>query len=65
VTDFNGDTTLDDLCSIYGYPYGVAFPYYYPYGYIPNNVVLQVGLDCTSPTATQNTSWGNVKALYE
>lgn len=65
VTDFTGDTVLDDLCVLYGYPYAIAFPYYYPYGYIPNNTLLQVGLDCTSPTAVQNTSWGNVKALYE
>jgi hypothetical protein len=65
VTDFNGDTILDDLCAIYGYPYAIAFPYYYPYGYIPNNVVIQVGLICNMPTATENTSWGHVKALYE
>jgi hypothetical protein len=65
VTDFNGDTILDDLCSIYGYPYAIAFPYYYPYGYIPNNVVLQVGLDCDPGTAVEPTTWGHVKALYE
>jgi hypothetical protein len=63
--DFTGDTIPDDICAIYGYPYALAFPYYPGIGYIPNNIVLQVGLDCTNPTATENTSWGHVKALYE
>lgn len=65
VTDFNGDTLLDDLCAIYGAPYGLAFPYVSGYGYLANNLVLSVGLDCSSPTAVEPTSWGHVKALYE
>jgi hypothetical protein len=65
VTDFNGDTTLDDLCAIYGYPYPMAFPYVPYYGYMPNNLMVIAGLDCNSPTAVENTSWGHVKALYE
>jgi len=65
VTDFNGDTILDDLCALYGAPYALAFPYLYPYGYIPNNLILGVSLDCTNPTATEPTSWGHVKALYQ
>jgi hypothetical protein len=64
-SDFNGDTLLDDLCAIYGYPYAIAFPYYPGYGYLANPMRISVGLDCTSPTATENTSWGHVKALYE
>jgi hypothetical protein len=65
VTDFNGDGFLDDICSIYGTPYPLSFPYFYPYGYLPNNLVVTVGLDCSSPTAVESTSWGHVKALYE
>lgn len=65
VTDVNGDGILDDFCSIYGAPYPLAFPYLYPYGYLPNNLIISVGLDCSSPTATENTSWGHVKSLYE
>lgn len=65
VTDFNGDGFLDDLCAIYGSPYPLSFPYLYPYGYLPNNLIITVGLDCNSPTATENTSWGHVKSLYE
>lgn len=65
LTDFNGDTILDDLCALYGVPYGLAFPYIYPYGYLANNLMVYAGLDCSEPTATENTSWGHVKALYE
>jgi hypothetical protein len=65
VTDFTGDTIPDDLCALYGYPYALAFPYYYPYGYLYNNLMVAVGLDCTGATAVTPTSWGHVKALYE
>lgn len=65
VTDFTGDTVLDDLCAIYGMPYPLWFPYVGGYGYIPNNLMVIAGLDCHSPTAVENTSWGHVKALYE
>jgi hypothetical protein len=65
VTDVNGDGILDDFCAIYGSPYPLAFPYLYPYGYLPNNLIVSVGLDCSSPTATVPTSWGHVKSLYE
>jgi hypothetical protein len=65
ITDFNGDTLLDDLCALYGYPYPLSFPYFYPYGYLTNNLLIAVWLDCTSPTAVEPTSWGHVKALYE
>jgi hypothetical protein len=64
-TDFNGDTVLDDLCAIYGMPYPLSFPYVNYYGYMPNNLMVIAGLDCHSPTAVENTSWGHVKALYE
>jgi hypothetical protein len=64
-TDFNGDTILDDLCAIYGLPYPLSFPYVNYYGYMPNNLMVIAGLDCHSPTAVENTSWGHVKALYE
>jgi hypothetical protein len=65
ITDFNGDTILDDLCALYGGPYPLSFPYFYPYGYLPNNLVVSVGLDCSSPTAVENSTWGHVKSLYE
>jgi uncharacterized membrane protein len=65
VTDFNGDTVLDDLCAIYGYPYPLFFPYVNYFGYMPNNLMVIAGLDCHSPTAVENTSWGHVKALYD
>jgi hypothetical protein len=65
VTDFNGDTVLDDICGLYGVPYSLAFPYMYPYGYLSNNLVVCVGLDCLHPTAVEPSSWGHVKALYE
>jgi len=65
VTDFNGDTILDDICSLYGAPYPLAFPYFYPYGYLPNNLIVSAGLDCYSPTATESGSWGHVKSLYQ
>jgi hypothetical protein len=56
---------LDDLCAVYGYPYPLAFPYVPYYGYLPNNLMLVAGLDCHTPTAVENTSWGHLKALYE
>jgi len=65
VTDFNGDGILDDFCAIYGQPYPLAFPYVYPYGYLPNNLILTVGLECGNPTATAPSTWGHVKSLYE
>jgi len=65
VTDVNGDGVLDDLCKLYGAPRSVAFPYIYPYGYLPNNMLITVGMDCSSPTAVRPTSWGKVKALFE
>lgn len=65
VTDLNGDTVLDDICALYGAPYALAFPYVYPYGYLPNNLIVSVGLDCFSPTATESGSWGHVKSLYQ
>jgi hypothetical protein len=65
VTDFNGDTVLDDLCATYGMPYPMWFPYVGGYGYLPNNLMVIAGLDCHSPTAVENTSWGHVKALYD
>jgi hypothetical protein len=65
VTDFNGDTVLDDLCATYGMPYPLWFPYVGGYGYLPNNLMVIAGLDCHSPTAVENTSWGHVKALYD
>jgi hypothetical protein len=57
VTDFNGDGFLDDICALYAAPYPLSFPYLYPYGYLPNNLVVSVGLDCSSPTAVENSSW--------
>ena len=65
VTDFNGDTVLDDLCAVYGMPYPLWFPYVGGYGYLPNNLMAIAGLDCHNPPAVENTSWGHVKALYE
>jgi hypothetical protein len=65
VSDFTGDTIPDDICDLYGYPYALGFPYYPGYGYLYNNLMISVGLDCTSPTAVEPTSWGHVKALYE
>jgi len=65
ISDVDLDGDLDDVCALYGAPYGLAFPYVPYYGYQSNNVVLSIGLDCRSPTAVENTSWGHVKALYE
>jgi hypothetical protein len=65
VADFNGDTILDDICALYGAPYPLSFPYFYPYGYLPNNLVIEVGLSCGGPTAVEHSTWGQVKALYE
>lgn len=64
VTDFNGDTFLDDLCKVYGAPYPLSFPYVYGYGYLPNNLMVGVRLDCSDPTSAERTSWGRVKSLY-
>jgi len=64
-TDLTGDTVADDLCTYYGQPYPLSFPYFYPYGYLPNNLMCNVGLDCNSPTATESGSWGHVKSLYQ
>lgn len=65
VTDLNGDTLPDDICSLYGAPYPLAFPYFYPYGYLPNNLIVSVGLNCFEPTAVESGSWGHVKSLYQ
>jgi len=65
VSDLDLDGDVEDVCALYGAPYGLAFPYVPYYGYMSNNVVLSIGLDCLSPTAVENTSWGHVKALYE
>ena len=65
VTDVTGDTVPDDLCALYGYPYPLAFPYYAPYGYLPNNLIIALAMDCTVPENASATSWGRVKALYE
>lgn len=65
VTDFNGDTVLDDMCALYGAPYSLAFPYAYGFGYLPNNLMIGVGLDCIGPSRVEDTTWGRVKAMYE
>jgi len=65
IADLNGDTILDDICSLYGAPFPLSFPYFYPYGYLPNNLMLRVGLDCSTPTAVVPTTWGRVKSLFE
>jgi len=65
IADINADTVPDDICAIYGSPSPLSFPYLYPYGYLPNNLILSVGFDCSSPTAVENSTWGHVKALYE
>lgn len=65
VTDVNGDGVLDDLCQAEGAPMPLAFPYVYPYGYLPNNLLVSVILDCTTPTATAPGTWGRVKELFE
>jgi hypothetical protein len=64
-TDINHDGTIDDLCALYGAPYLLAFPYVYPYGYLPNNLLISVGPDCSRPSAVETTSWGRVKALLQ
>lgn len=64
-TDVTGDGIPDDICALYGVPYALAFPYVYGYGYLPNNLMITVGLDCSSPTATEAGSWGHVKSLYQ
>lgn len=65
VTDINHDGMLDDLCAIYGVPYGLAFSYPYYYSYITNNMLIGVGLECTGASATEPNSWGRIKALFE
>jgi hypothetical protein len=65
VSDINGDGELEDICALYGGPYSLGFPYIYPYGYLPNNLMISVVLDCTSPTTVEPASWGRVKALFE
>jgi hypothetical protein len=64
VTDLDGGGDLEDICALYGAPESLAFPYLYGYGYLPNNLLAVVGLDCSSPTAVEPTSWGHVKALF-
>lgn len=64
-TDWDGNGTLDNICAMYGQPASLAFPYISGYGYMTNNMPMSVGLDCSSPTAVENTSWGHVKALYQ
>jgi hypothetical protein len=54
-----------DLCATYGVPYALQFPYVYGVGYAPNNLMINVGLDCYNPTATEAGSWGHVKSLYQ
>lgn len=65
VTDFDGDGQLEDICTIYGMPYPLAFPYVYPYGYVSNNLLIRVGFDCHSPQAVLESTWGGVKTLFE
>jgi hypothetical protein len=65
ITDIDGDTILDDLCDQTGMPYPISYPYVAPYGYLPNNLAIIVGLYCYGPGAVEQTSWGYVKALYE
>ena len=65
ITDFDGDTVLDDLCELYGSPYPLWFPYVAGYGYLPNNLMLIAGVVFGWPSSVKNTSWGHVKALYE
>ena len=65
VTDINGDGSLDDFCALYGRPYPLAFPYLAPYGYLPNNLILSVGIDSWGGTPVQPTTWGHVKSLFD
>ena len=64
VSDINQDGQLDDICALYGAPYPLAFPYYAPYGYLPNNLVISIGLDCGLVSAVSESSRGGVKALF-
>jgi hypothetical protein len=64
LTDLDNNGTLEDLCLLYGAPYGPSFPYIYYYGYMNNNLVMIVGVDTLAPTAVEPSSWGHVKALY-
>ena len=63
VTDIHHDGTLDDLCELYGTPYPLATGGYYT-PYVSNNMLLGMGLQCTSPTAVEPGTWGHVKALF-
>jgi len=63
VSDVNGH--LEDLCARYGVPAPLSFPYLYPYGYLPNNLMVSVGIDVWGATAVQPTSWGHVKSLFQ
>ena len=65
VTDLNGDGTLDDVCALYGQPYPLAFPYLYPYGYLPNNLIISVGLPAGISVSTRPTTWGHMKQLFD
>lgn len=66
--DFDGNTVVDDLCAVYGMPYPLAFPYVAGYGYLPNNLLLEVQIDPAATSVEEGaagvTSWGRVKALY-
>lgn len=65
VTDWDGDTVLDDLCSLLGKPSPLSFPYLPGYGLLNNSLIMSVGLDCGPPYGVENTSWGRVRALFE
>lgn len=65
VTDWNGDTLLDDLCAQYGAPYALAFPYVAGYGYLNNNLAMSVGLDCHGPFPVEGATWGRIRALFD
>lgn len=43
----------------------VDFPYVYTYGYLPNRLMIGIGLNCSTPWPAQPATWGRVKALYE
>lgn len=65
MTDWDGDTLLDDLCSLLGGPSPLSFPYVPGYGLLNNNIALSVGLDCGPPAEAERTSWGRVRALFD
>jgi len=64
VTDVNGDGTLDDVCQLYGAPIPLHEGSVDPYGYLADNLLIEVTMDCESPTAVEAGSWGRVKALF-